>query len=498
MTGNGEADMKFVSNDEMVKVRGIVGSLIGMTFLWSFLRFQSFFGFLYPLTAVVGNGGQSISVYTVFIGVLLIGTLFIIVFASAADSILMNRRGVVVFLSAIGTFGAFLALIARRGVAPPWVYWLSIPCVVVGFLANYLCWAICCSRNFNRKTIVLLAASFLFSLLLSRWMIDTVRVLSPLIVGLAWCIMPPQGSSSGVQSSPGSGNDWKRAYLYIGLFIIFLLAGAVVRGLVDVGDATVGSQFRFYASIGIAACVLLVCGLFARGTKGRFGGRFSSLGERYATEFLVLLCWVVLALLFLVGIFIGLVSGSFSVGGQIVVVARSTLDLFLWILLCNLASNHETIRVRLFAVCGVLTETASWFFSYTMVPVLLDEVGDGIANTVVLILLFLLMAVATVTFGVILLRRRPPLAALVCEMTDDAHEEVRLIRLPPDEVDKYALTAREVEVIELFSQGYSLKKVADKLFISVSTAQSHVKSAYRKLGVHSKDELKDLIGSWNI
>lgn len=42
-----------------------------------------------------------------------------------------------------------------------------------------------------------------------------------------------------------------------------------------------------------------------------------------------------------------------------------------------------------------------------------------------------------------------------------------------------------------------MKKVASLLFISPSTAQSHIKSGYRKLDIHSKDELIELIGDWN-
>ena len=47
--------------------------------------------------------------------------------------------------------------------------------------------------------------------------------------------------------------------------------------------------------------------------------------------------------------------------------------------------------------------------------------------------------------------------------------------------------------MERFSQGNSLRKVAETMFISTSTAQSHVKSVYRKLGIHSKQELIDLV-----
>ena len=44
--------------------------------------------------------------------------------------------------------------------------------------------------------------------------------------------------------------------------------------------------------------------------------------------------------------------------------------------------------------------------------------------------------------------------------------------------------------------GYSLTKVADELFISKSTAQTHAKSIYRKLDIHSKNELIGKMKEW--
>mgnify|MGYP000396782421 CR=1 FL=1 len=45
----------------------------------------------------------------------------------------------------------------------------------------------------------------------------------------------------------------------------------------------------------------------------------------------------------------------------------------------------------------------------------------------------------------------------------------------------------------LFAQGFSIGSVAEKLGIERSTAQSHSKAVYRKLGIHTKDELIALV-----
>jgi DNA-binding CsgD family transcriptional regulator len=47
------------------------------------------------------------------------------------------------------------------------------------------------------------------------------------------------------------------------------------------------------------------------------------------------------------------------------------------------------------------------------------------------------------------------------------------------------LTGREAEVLRLIARGHSYSQAADRLGMSAHTVASHIKSAYRKLDVHS-------------
>lgn len=47
------------------------------------------------------------------------------------------------------------------------------------------------------------------------------------------------------------------------------------------------------------------------------------------------------------------------------------------------------------------------------------------------------------------------------------------------------LTPREVEVVRLLGGGCTYEQVALRLGVSPHTVVSHIKNAYRKLGVHS-------------
>ena len=59
--------------------------------------------------------------------------------------------------------------------------------------------------------------------------------------------------------------------------------------------------------------------------------------------------------------------------------------------------------------------------------------------------------------------------------------------------ERYSLSARQIEVLCLIAQGRNAEYVANTLTISVSTAQTHIRNIYQKLGVHSRQELIDMI-----
>ncbi len=60
---------------------------------------------------------------------------------------------------------------------------------------------------------------------------------------------------------------------------------------------------------------------------------------------------------------------------------------------------------------------------------------------------------------------------------------------------RYGLTKREREVLAFILLGHDSPSIAERLALSDNTVRSHKKSLYRKLGIHSKQELLELIGS---
>jgi DNA-binding CsgD family transcriptional regulator len=59
--------------------------------------------------------------------------------------------------------------------------------------------------------------------------------------------------------------------------------------------------------------------------------------------------------------------------------------------------------------------------------------------------------------------------------------------------EEYALSGRETEVLLLLSEGRNVPQIARLLFITKNTAETHVRHIYRKMKVHTRQELIDMI-----
>ncbi|MEE8716642.1 MAG: helix-turn-helix transcriptional regulator [Coriobacteriales bacterium] len=55
------------------------------------------------------------------------------------------------------------------------------------------------------------------------------------------------------------------------------------------------------------------------------------------------------------------------------------------------------------------------------------------------------------------------------------------------------LTPREVETLTLLARGHSTQAIQDRMVISRGTAKTHIRNVYAKLGVHSQQELIELV-----
>ena len=66
-----------------------------------------------------------------------------------------------------------------------------------------------------------------------------------------------------------------------------------------------------------------------------------------------------------------------------------------------------------------------------------------------------------------------------------ANKVLRMFRDFVPEHKDYRLSEREIEILKILAEGLSKKQIAEKLFISHHTVDSHIRKIYDKLGVHT-------------
>ena len=57
-----------------------------------------------------------------------------------------------------------------------------------------------------------------------------------------------------------------------------------------------------------------------------------------------------------------------------------------------------------------------------------------------------------------------------------------------------ALTPSEARIVRMAADGMGNRDIAQALFLTVRTVENHLGSAYRKLGIGSRDELRRAVG----
>lgn len=78
----------------------------------------------------------------------------------------------------------------------------------------------------------------------------------------------------------------------------------------------------------------------------------------------------------------------------------------------------------------------------------------------------------------------PPITRIVVENSLD---KLRRGQEPPSSFDM--LTGREREVLKLLAEGYTCREIAEPLFISVKTVETHKANIMEKLDLHKRNEL---------
>lgn len=168
-------------------------------------------------------------------------------------------------------------------------------------------------------------------------------------------------------------------------------------------------------------------------------------------------------------------------------------DILLWFVLIALGSRNTL---------GALS-TFAWGFAMNSIGVIiganfgrLTNSSYGVASpmvsfvTAVLVLLF----VAYVVIALKDFSFKSTVEGVLPDSKPISHMEVSLLASRCKEIStRHGLTTRETEVFELLARGRNGRFIQEELVVSYNTVKAHVKHIYTKLGIHTQQELIDLV-----
>lgn len=168
--------------------------------------------------------------------------------------------------------------------------------------------------------------------------------------------------------------------------------------------------------------------------------------------------------------------------------ARNFVTILLYLMLYRTVRDCEGHPIAVFGMGRGIYElslvSGLALFSVTTVSDFINSLSVTALYFVMTCVSFLLLSSFSRITAVI--RHTPPPGAALCERSFD--ERVAAIAV------LYHLTEREEEVMHLLCRGRTKRYIAETLYLSEDTVRWHSKQLYRKLNVHSKQELIDLVG----
>lgn len=263
----------------------------------------------------------------------------------------------------------------------------------------------------------------------------------------------------------------------------------------------------YFAALAVRAFTAMGTGVPAQGNVGVFPQLATVLGalimvaafglvfsRRNASTVNIMLLVTALALVYMAALLIITLadpSGWLVLGAKrILVAAQHSTEVLLFAILAEAVVRRNLSPQQVFGVAGIVACVGPQFVSLDI----LHNTGamNVIAKSPHIALIasvaaFLIAALAMAMLATYARR-------LVSDIEVKGDEWVR--ELCKRATAAYVITPRELDVVVLTYRGYSAPKIAEELMVSESTVKAHLAHSYRKLNIHSKQELIALIDSY--
>lgn len=164
-------------------------------------------------------------------------------------------------------------------------------------------------------------------------------------------------------------------------------------------------------------------------------------------------------------------------------------DIMTWVVLTNIAS-YRTLNPPKVICLGMALASAAMGAGYGLASTILTIAENpGITNAFTTSITYLLV-VGAVLILVNLSKIWNRMDGENSATAEALQADLRAMG------EAFGLTNREIDVFELLVSQSTTTDIAKRLYITSNTLNTHVKRIYTKLGVHSRNELKEHVASW--
>lgn len=173
---------------------------------------------------------------------------------------------------------------------------------------------------------------------------------------------------------------------------------------------------------------------------------------------------------------------------------RSCLELALMVMFLIVAHHYRSSALQIFSFGQAMFLAGGLPGTYALLRSLgIEEMPLGNIGVIIL----LLACTSLLVFGMVFIIVNRDFMVIIRSCIDD--EPVPAAdpaSAEPSAADtlaiQYHLSEREHEVLEEFSRGRSMKRIAEDLCVSVGTVNTYLRRIYQKMDIHSRQELLDM------
>lgn len=285
---------------------------------------------------------------------------------------------------------------------------------------------------------------------------------------------------------------------FLAFLLLFYLINCLVVGFVRTGTFEYHADSfllsRVSASVVVALLLLLITTF----------PRQANLEKRSVRAASVLFF---LSILLLVGLLVASLFPDekqvFDIGAGLIAAAASCTSVFLYSFVV-ITMGQKTNPIRYLTFAFTLPVLANVLIGVFAIPILEAAAGmdssrfwgmpslvSGLFLAIIFIALLGILLIKSIRYALIPKtdNRDPEFLLSVTEPREPLQ--------PTGHLETFGLSQRELELVELLLHGHTFKKAAELMRLSEGTVQTYAKKIYRKTGVHSKQELIDLIAQMN-